>query len=82
MVPELRDDDDEVLLFTLELEERPEEERELFTEELLRPVVVPDDLKEELLPELRVAVVSREERVDELRSDEELLRPLVAAEDR
>lgn len=62
-------------------EERVPEERELPIAELSRPLVVPDDLNEELLPELRVAADSRDERPDELRSDEEVLRPLLAAED-
>lgn len=69
--------------FTADDDERFDPERTVLpADELLRPAVVPEDRSEELLPELREAVVSLDERVDELRTDEEALRPLLATEER
>lgn len=80
-VPELlREEDDLPEELTPDDERLLEPERVVPTEEPLRlPDVVPDDLIEELRPEV---ADSRDERVDDSRRLEDVLRPLLAPDER
>lgn len=87
-VPELLREEDELLVDpTFDEERLLELERDEPTAELLRvPDVLPDDLIEELRPVellLRVAADSRDDdRVDDPRRDEEVLRPVLLPDER